>query len=155
MVFIESNRASETSALGDGFKVITENVKDVAYTGPNALAQPHKPYTIVGYGSLRGLVKLDPPRSKKSRYAIVVIDHIDKLENTLQMQAAEYVEHQDAEAAIACFTKLRALCRSVVPMGGMKRSHDLFAQFTESPKEMKKCRTITAMPSADSLEGEL
>lgn len=48
--------------------MVTMGVKDAAAKDPSA-----KTYTIVGYGSMDGLVKLDPPRSKKSRFAIIVV----------------------------------------------------------------------------------
>lgn len=144
VVLIESTRASNTTACGDGFKVVTEGVRDAAKEDSNATA-----YTIVGYGSIDGVVKLDPPRSKKSRYAIVVIDQMEG--NTVQMQAAEYVEHADATQAIECFKRLRGLCRQIRAQGTQKRGHSHFADFCVSPMDMKKCKTLSAMPSDASL----
>ena len=66
---------------------------------------------LVGYGSMDGLVKLDPPRSKKSRFAIIVVDSME--DTTIQMQAAEYIEHDESTEAIECFKPLRVLGKNV------------------------------------------
>ena len=75
----------------------------------------------------------------------------DRMEDkTLHMQSAEFIEQTDAEAAIACFTRLRAICRNVRPTGEAKRSRSLFDEFASPPKDMKKCRYLDAMPSDES-----
>ena len=52
VVLIESTQASKTNVCGDGFKMETTGVRDAAAKD-----------LLAGYGSMDGLVKLDPPRS--------------------------------------------------------------------------------------------
>jgi hypothetical protein len=154
VVLIESKSPSVTAACGDGFKVTTENVRDIAFIGigdasdVTQLAQQE--YTVVGYSSIDGVVKLDPPRGKKSRFAVLVVDRIEG--KTLHMQKAEYVEQSDAEGAIHCFSCLRALCQKILPPANMKRTHTHAADFSESPNNMKKCKTLRSIPTDESMD---
>ena len=36
-------------------------------------------YSVIGFSNLDGIVKLDPPRGKKSRFAVLLVDKIDDM----------------------------------------------------------------------------
>ena len=60
------------------------NVKDIAEPARNE-------FTFIGYGSMGEAVRLDPPRSKNSRIAVLLIQKVEL--KTLYMQQTKYTEH--------------------------------------------------------------
>ena len=157
VVLVESTRKTDTTPCGDGFKVETAGVRDIAAIGVGvdtkqlAGVSSDAAYTVLGYSSMNGVVKLDPPRGKKSRFAVLIIDRVNG--TTVEMQKAEYVEENDAPGAVECFRRLRALCKKIAPSVELKRTHVLSDTFTESPVNMKKCKTLKAVPTDCSLDG--
>ena len=160
-VLVESTRATTTEACGDGFKTETTGIRDVAALGlhgstsdqqgqPIDLLKPESTYTIVGFSTLQGIIKLDPPRGKKSRFAVVLIDKFNG--GILEMQKTEFVEHDEAQGAVECFRRLRKLCKQIRPRASGKRTHAESANFIDSPENMKKCRSLRAMPTETSLD---
>ena len=147
-VLIQSFNPSVTTACGDGFKITTEGITGAADTEEtNSATQPS--FTVVGYGSLDDMVRLDPPRGKKSRCAVLLIE---KMENaTLYMQKAEFIEPSDATGAIHCFARLRKLCQKITPTSNAKRTQSLSSDFAEDPDNMKKCKVLRAVPTDESL----
>ena len=107
-------------------------------------------FTIVGFSTLQGIIKLDPPRGKKSRFAVVLIDKF--MDGTLEMQKAEFVEHDEAQGAVDCFRRLRKACKHIRPLATKKRTHTESANFVQSPENIKKCRMLRAMPTEGSLD---
>ena len=71
-VLIESVHPSVTTACGDGFKITTEGNIDVANNAAVATT-PKNDFTVIGYGSMDEMVRLDPPRGKKTRIAVLLI----------------------------------------------------------------------------------
>ena len=93
---VESLQATTTQAFGDGFKAETKGIRDVAFIGDvSQLADASLTgdaevfYRAIGFSNLNGIVKLDPPRGKKSRFAVLLVDKIDDM--TIEMQKAEFV----------------------------------------------------------------
>ena len=86
------------------------------------------------------MVRLDPPRGKKSRLAALLIDKVEG--KTLYMQKAEFIEPSDETGAIHCFTRLRTLCRKTNPKPNGKRSQMHGSEFTEKPDTQKKCKAL-------------
>ena len=94
-------------------------------------------------------MKLDPPRGKKSRFAVLLVDKIDDM--TVEMQKAEFVEPEDVAGAVKCFQRLRQVCKEIkqnTPSGSAKRSRSESASFVLSPKDLNKCRTLKAVPTS-------
>lgn len=156
-VLVESVRATTTTSCGDGFKAETKDIRDVAHlslaTATEVDVVHQEPsYTIVGFSGLNGIVKLDPPRGKKSRFAVILLDKFES--GVIEMQKAEYVEQEDAEGAVACFQRLRQLCKLIHPVAGTKRTHAESERFVQSPVCMKKCRNLRSMPTDTSLFGD-
>ena len=105
------------------------------------------------FSNLDGIVKLDPPRGKKSRFAVLLVDKIDDM--TIEMQKAEFVEPEDAAGAVTCFRRLRQVCKQIkqnTPSGSAKRTRSESTSFVASPMDLKKCRTLTAVPTDASID---
>ena len=110
-------------------------------------------YRAIGFSNLNGIVKLDPPRGKKSRFAVLLVDKIDDM--TVEMQKAEFVEPEDVAGAVTCFQRLRQLCKQIkqiAPSGSAKRTRSESSSFVSSPMDLKKCRTLKAVPTDTSIE---
>ena len=110
-------------------------------------------YRAIGVSNLNGIVKLDPPRGKKSRFAVLLVDKIDDM--TVEMQKAEFIEPEDATGAMQCFRRLRQICKQIkqsAPSGSAKRARSESASFVASPKDLKKCRTMTAVPTDANID---
>ena len=110
-------------------------------------------YRAIGFSNLEALVKLDPPRGKKSRFAVLLVDKIDDM--TIEMQRAEFVEPEDVAGAVKCFQRLRQVCKEIkqiTPSGSAKRTRSESSSFVASPKDLKKCRTLNAMPTDASID---
>ena len=165
-ILVESIRATTTEPCGDGFKTETTGIRDIAALGlPGSnsddlvefepgkacdLLATEPAFTIVGFSTLQGIIKLDPPRGKKSRFAVVLIDKF--MDGTLEMQKAEFVEQDEAQGAVDCFRRLRKACKHIRPLATKKRTHTESANFVQSPENIKKCRTLRAMPTEGSLD---
>ena len=161
VVMVESLNATTTQASGDGFKAETQGIRDVAFIGDaSQLADASLTgdaesrevfYHAIGFSNLNGIVKLDPPRGKKSRFAVLLLDKFD--DRTIEMQKAEFVEAADAAGAVNCFQRLRQVCKQIkqiTPSGSAKRTRSESTSFVASPMDLKKCRTLKAVPTDDS-----
>ena len=98
-------------------------------------------------------MKLDPPRRKKYRFAVLLVDKMEC--GTIEMQKAEFVEPQDTAGAVAYFQRLRQVCKQIkqsTPSGSAKRTRSESTSFVASLMELKKCRTLKAVPTDASLE---
>ena len=163
VVMVESLQAATMQAFGEGFKATTQGIRDVAFIGDAAqlagasltgdAESPEVFYRAIGFSNLNGIVKLDPPRGKKSRFAVLLVDKIDDM--TIEMQKAEFVEPEDAAGAVKCFQRLRQVCKQIkqiTPSGSAKRTRSESTSFVASPKELKKCRTLKAVPTDASID---
>jgi hypothetical protein len=152
VVLIESMQPSATTACGDGFKITTEGIIDIAGKshGEDNDDANSTDFTVIGYGSMDEMVRLDPPRGKKSRVAVLLIDRVEG--KTLYMQKAEYIEPSDVANAVRCFKRLRMLCKKINPIPDAKRGHMHATDFTENPQNMKKCKTLRAVPTDESMK---
>ena len=147
-----------TKAFGDGFKAETKGIRDAACLGDAiqlAGTSMDVSYTAIGYSDLDAIVKLDPPRGKKSRCAVLLVDKI--VDKTIEIQKAEYVEPDEAKGAVSCFQKLRQVCKQVkqtTTTGTAKRKRAESSAFPISPKDVKKCRNLKTMPTDASIESD-
>ena len=164
VVMVESLQATTTHAFGAGFKAVTAGIRDVAFAGEaSQLAgasatgdaqSPEAVYRAIGFSDLDGIVKLDPPRGKKSRFAVLLVDKIDE-DMTVEMQKAEFIEPEDASGAMACFQRLRQVCKQIkqpATSGSAKRTRSESSSFVASPSDIKRCRTLKAFPTDDSMK---
>ena len=114
MVLIGSEKSSTTEKLGDGFKVTTAGIKDVANPGVNTATQAES-NTAVGYCNLANLTgfRLDCPRGKPMRYAVALINKKD--EEGFHIHKLEYIEQDQISNATECIQKLRKLSKMIHP----------------------------------------
>ena len=93
--------------------------------------------------------KLDAPRGKTCRTAAVLISKADA--DGFLVHKQEHIEPADADNAVVCFRKLRQLCQEIQPKEGEKRSHAHRDPFNAKPSDLKRCRTLQAMPTDEEL----
>ena len=151
IALLSSEQKSETSVVGDGFKVTTADIKDIAQPDAPGAPQPGS-HTVVGYCSLNDLAGfcLDPPRGKPARCALALFSKRD--EEGLHIHKQEYVEPDDVQSAIHCIRKLRTLCKQVRPETHDKRSHAVaMADSWAATEGIKKARVLQAVPTDVSL----
>ena len=148
---LSSEQKSITSTVGEGFKVTTTDVKDVAHPNAHGAAQPVC-HTMVGYCSLSNLAgfRLDPPRGKAARCALALLSKKD--DEGLHIHKIEYVEPDHVTDAIHCIRKLRTLCKQVRPETQEKRSHAVsMADSWAATEAIKKARILQQVPTDASL----
>ena len=155
VALLSSEQKSVTSTVGEGFKVTTTDVKDVAHPNAHGATQPLC-HTLVGYCSLNNLAgfRLDPPRGKAARCALALFSKKD--DEGLHIHKLEYVEPEHVTNAVHCIRKLRTLCKQVRPETQEKRSHAVaMADCWAATEGIKKARILHQVPTDASLgEGE-
>ena len=97
--------------------------------------------------------QLDPPRNKAQRFAVILISRVDP--EGIQVYKQESIENSDSLNAIACFRKLRTVCKRIKPTSTEKRSHALTGVIEGIPSDANKCRTLQEMPSAASIDEDI
>jgi len=148
---VASNRNSKTVPIGnDAFKVVTEGVKDMANSAGSA-TEPVGDHTLVGYCTLDHLpaFRLDPPRGKDFRVALVLISKVD--DEGFHVHKSENIEPDQVDNAIQCMQRLRRLSKQIRPKNIEKRSHKL----TLDTSSLKKARTLQSVPTDASLPDDL
>ena len=81
------------------------------------------------------MVRLDPPRGKQSRLAVLLIDKVEG--KTLYMQKAEFIEPSDETGAIHCFTRLRTLSENK-PKAKREKKPDAWDRLQEESRDHEK-----------------
>lgn len=153
---IASSSKSKTEQVSDhGYKVVTTAVKDIANPdGP--LDKPIGNHTLVGYCAMDNLpgFRLDPPRAKNFRVAVVLITKVDE-DGGLHIHQLEYIEMDQVKHAVLCMQKLRKLSKGVHTVSTEKRSRNITLGCISaqglSPSDTKKARTLQAAPTDASL----
>ena len=152
---VACNSKSKTDKVGgDGYKVVTSDVKDVANPG-GTVDNPIGSHTLVGYCSMDSLpgFRLDPPRGKNFRVAVVLFTKADEKEG-LHIHKLEYIEPEQVKEAVLCMQKLRRLSKCVHTVSTEKRSHSVaLVHEGMSPCTTKRARTLQAVPTEASLPG--
>ena len=148
-----SNKSQKPEPVGDGYKVVTTAVQDLANP-----CQASRSYSLVGYCSLSALpaFSLDPPRGKQRRVAVVLLsqclqeDHATESNTCFQIHKVEHIEPDQVENAIKCFQSLRTLTRKLGSGVSDKRTHSFAVP--EEAKHTKKARCLQAAPTDVSLD---
>jgi len=118
VAIISSQRKSKLDTFGTGYKVTTSAVTDFA--SPND--SNSKSYDVLGYCALEHLLdfRLDPPRGRHHRVALVLISKTDK--DGFHVEKLDHVEPTDEPNAITYFRKMRTLSSGSVQIPP-KRDH--------------------------------
>ena len=151
VALIGSPNKSQTVATGSGWKVTTAGITDIA----NTVEAENQSYQVTGYCSQLDIMnfKLDPPRGKACRVAVVLLTGADA-QGGFDVHKLELVEPESVKNAIACFRKLRFLTKKIAPESTAKRTRAMENMFLSSPKDTKRCKTLHAVPSDVSLKEE-
>ena len=125
-------------------------------------------YSTVGYCSMGDLAgyRLDPPRGKQLRCALVLCAKKDK--EGFHIHKLELIEPDQVDNAIQCLPKLRTLSKRVQPvpvnwkpshlprmpsLAKEKRARAVFLEAAkQAPQEPKKARTLQVAPTDQELE---
>jgi hypothetical protein len=164
-VLIASRRKNNApESLGDGFKVCGPDVSDVANAvaaGASQTAPTAATYNVTGFCTLNDMSKfeLSPPRGHAQRFAIALITSCELVEQTgasqpvvksFHMDKIQILEQADGPKAIPVFQRLRRLTMRLNPSSTEERKHTF--SFSEEPgRTLKKCKTLSAMPTDESL----
>jgi hypothetical protein len=162
----KKNKAPE--ALGEGFKVCSPDVSDVAnpvFVDASQEANILCTYNVTGYCMLNDMSKFDmnPPRGHTQRFAIALITNCEQTEQasapqpgvkTFHMEKIQILEQAEGPKAVAVFQRLRRLTMRLNPSSQEEHKHTLAIE-NELSRPLKKCRTLSAMPTDDSLEEHL
>ena len=149
-VLAKCTKMSVSTQVGDkGWQVATPDVTDACESqgGDNVKS------TVVGYCTSDALVnfKLNPARGSQFRIALLLITH--KQAGQLTLSHVEHVEPSEVESIRKCFRKLRCLSAQLTSNdeepGRFKKK---FADWETVPNFSKKCRTLQAMPTGDSID---
>ena len=107
-----------------------------------------------------GKFDLTPPRGQKQRYAIALItscvqeDHASASQpvvKSLLMDKIQPLEAAEGPKAVLAFQRFRRLTMSLNPASTEQPKHtETMEQLATRP--LKKCRTLSAMPTDESLE---
>ena len=95
--------------------------------------------------------RLDPPRGRNFRVALVLLARADEKEG-LHIHKLEYIEPEQVNQAVVCMQKLRTLSKRVRSVSTDKRTHSHALDSEDlSPSKTKKARTLQAAPTDASL----
>jgi hypothetical protein len=151
--------------LGGGFKICAPGVCDVANpvaVGASQQANTVATYNVSGFCTLDDMSKFDlnPPRGHTQRFAIALITSCEQTEQTgvsqpgvktFHMDKIQILEQAEGPKAVPVFQRLRRLTMRLNPSSQEERKHNL--DIGEGPsRSLKKCRTLSAMPTDESLE---
>ena len=152
-----SKKSKPPEAIGTGFKIIAPDVTDCA--NPSAAAAA---YHVAGFCTLDDMSKFDlnPPRGHKERFAIAFITSCEETTDpdggrgvkNFHMDKIQILEQADGPKAILVFQRLRCLQMMLNPSNTDERKHTLTVEASTRP--LKQCKTLSAMPSDDSLKDE-
>ena len=151
--------------LGAGFKVCAPDVCDIANVDASKETTTGATFNVTGFCTVDDMSKFDlnPPRGHTQRFAIALITSCEQTEQTgasqpgvktFHMDKIQILEQAEGPQAIPVFQKLRRLTMRLEPPSQEERKHNL--DISEEPsRPWKKCRTLSAMPTDDSLEQQL
>ena len=126
------------------------------------LSSPGSTFNVTGCCTVGDMAKFDlsPPRGHPQRFAIALITSCEQTEQTgasqpvvktFHMDKIQILEQAEGSRAIPVFQKLRRLTMRLEPSSQEERKHNL--NIIEEPsRPWKKCRTLSYMPTDESLE---
>jgi hypothetical protein len=153
LALVESSEASKLQeAGGGGYKIITDNVKDLLHDSPDA-----PPVQLSSFCLLDNLqdFKLDPPRTSanKKQAALVLISSVLQMSSAGQpvsfmVDSVQLLQPAEVDAVKNCLKRLLFLTSLAGHMASRKRSASMLATFEESPSKAAKCRSLGRHPTA-------
>jgi hypothetical protein len=153
LCLVEASEGSKLHPVGEGgFKIITDNVKDLLQDSPDA--PPVQLSSFCGLNNLQDF-KLDPPRTSanKKQAAIVLISSVQRVNSAGQpdsfmVDSVQLLQPAEVDAVKDCLKRLLFLTSLAGHMASRKRSASMPATFEESPSKAAKCRSLGRHPTA-------
>ena len=157
-------KSKPPESIGDGYKIVTPDVIDVAKPAARGAPQPAADaatYNVMGFCTLTDMAKFDlnPPRGHTQRFAVALITGCEETEasdtsqlrsKTFHMDKLQILEQAEGPAAVTLFQRLRRLTMRLNPTNLQERKHNLTVE--EDPERpLKKCRTLKVVPTDASL----
>ena len=148
--------------LGTGFKISSPDVLDVA----NPAEQTNQAtYNVSGYCTLNDMSRFDlsPPRGHAQRYAVALITSCEQTESpgavqpgikNFHMEKIQILEQAEGPQAVRVFERLRRLTMKLRPSSTEEHKQTLAIE-EEPNRPLKKCKTLSAMPTDGSLDDPL
>ncbi|HIA01539.1 MAG TPA: hypothetical protein EYN66_06455 [Myxococcales bacterium] len=164
-VLIAVNKKSKPpEPLGQGYKIVTANVCDVANPSSGAASQNAVTATtneIIGYCTLEDMSKFDlaPPRGQPQRYAIALITKCEEIPDanansphmkSFLLDKLQILEQAEGCKAIPVFQRLRRLAMRLTSAHTDVQKHTLDIVEDKS-QPTKKCKRLCSVPTDTSL----
>ena len=158
-VLVASHKKNKTpEPVGEGFKVCAPEVSDIA--NPSDGMEPK--HALTGFATLNDMAKfeLTPPRGHQQRFAIALITSCEQPANdsaaqpvgkSFGMEKMQLLEPAEGAKAIPVFQRLRRLTMRLNPTNEDEPKPTLNIDEDES-RPFKKARTLSAMPTDESLK---
>ena len=158
-VLVASHKKNSTpEPLGEGFKVCSPEVSDIANPGHGTAAK----HALTGFATLNDIAKfeLTPPRGQQQRFAIALITSCEQTESgsaaqpvvkSFGMDKMQLLEPAEGTKAIPVFQRLRRLTMRLNPANEDEPKPTLDVNEDHS-RPLKKARTLNVMPTDESLE---
>ncbi len=154
LALVESSEASTLQETGGGgYKIITNNVKDLLHDSPDA-----PPVQLSSFCLLANLqdFKLNPPRSSanKKQAALVLISSVLEVGSAGQpvsfmVDSVQLLQPAEVDAVKNCLKRLLFLTSLAGHMASRKRNASTSATVEESPTKAPKCRSLGRHPTAE------
>ena len=153
---VESTSRSKPEKMEGGYKLVTENVSDLTYTGDVAAGR----YTVTSFCTLDTVTdyKLDPARGQRSQAALISIagvlekdsDSAGQPVTNLLTNNVQLLTSSEAEALKLVMRKMIYFATTAAQMSSRKRSYDGWTE-EESPAKAAACRTLGRSPTGPQL----
>ena len=153
---IESTSRSKLTNMEGGYKLTTENVRDLVY----AEASQAQTYTITAFCTLDTVTdyKLDPPRGQKSQAALVSVTGVLEPPTgsaaqpvlNLLTNSVQQLDASQAEAMKSVMGRMIYFATLAAQMSSRKRSFENWTE-GEPPATTSACRALGRSPTGPKL----
>jgi hypothetical protein len=153
LALVESSEASTLQETGGGgYKIVTNNVKDLLHDSPDAPSVQLTSFCLLA--NLQDF-KLDPPRShaNKKQAALVLISAVLQVAGAGQpgsfmVDSVQLLQPAEVDAVKDCLKRLLFLTSLAGHMASRKRNASMSSTIEESPTKASKCRSLGRHPTA-------
>ena len=153
LALVESSEASTLQETGGGgYKIVTNNVKDLLHDSPDAPSVQLTSFCLLA--NLQDF-KLNPPRSSanKKQAALVLISSVLQVSGAGQpgsfmVDSVQLLQPAEIDAVKDCLKRLVFFTSLAAHMASRKRNASMSSTVEESPTKAAKCRTLGRHPTA-------
>jgi hypothetical protein len=153
LALVEASEPSSLQEAGNGgYKIITNNVKDLLHDANDA-----RGVQLASFCTLENLqdFKLDPPRTQhsKKQAALVLISSVLQSSNAEQpasfmVDSVQLLQQTEVDAVKICLKRMLFLTTLAGHMSSRKRAASEPTKNEESPAKAAKCRVLGRHPTA-------